>query len=220
MDTGDEVVDETVHLDGIAGVGAVAAPFDDHELATGPCGERDRAGVGADPVLVALDDENRRGDAGTEVAEGVGIAAEPASRVGEHIGRRLETPADRVLDRLGGMWLAEHLSEEELEEPAVVPSPVVAVELGPPLGRVERLVEQARRPFGLPRCQRNIGADDHDALDPFGTLGRQLDRPQRTSGEGDQHGAFGARRIEHGGDVESELVLGVGVRPDRAAGRA
>ena len=64
----------------------------------------------------------------------------PASAVGvaiERLGRRLEAPADAVLDRLGRVRLGEHLRDEELEEVAVVAEPVVAVVLRPALVGVE-----------------------------------------------------------------------------------
>ena len=61
-------------------------------------------------------------------------------RCDQCLGRRLEPPADAVLDGLGRVRLREHLREEELEEAAVVSKPVVAVVLAQPLLGVELLV--------------------------------------------------------------------------------
>ena len=63
----------------------------------------------------------------------------------ERLRRRLEPPADAVLDRLRRVRLREHLREEELEEAAVVAEPVVAVVLRPAFVGVELLVPRVQR---------------------------------------------------------------------------
>ena len=62
----------------------------------------------------------------------------------QRLGVGLERPAHSVLDLLRGVRLGEDLAEEELGVPAPVTEPVVAVLLGPPLVRVEHLVERVR----------------------------------------------------------------------------
>ena len=106
----------------------------------GHLGERDPAARSGDASLGALDDE--RGGSCTRAASSRASRRRsgPPVRGDERLGRRLETPAHAVLDRLGRVRLGEHLREEELEEAAVVPQPVVAVVLRPALVGVELLV--------------------------------------------------------------------------------
>ena len=59
------------------------------------------------------------------VALGPGVERLALVRRDQHLGCRLEPPADAVLDRLRRVRLGEHLREEELEEAAVVAQPVV-----------------------------------------------------------------------------------------------
>ena len=134
----DEVLDEAVDEDRVAGVRTVAAARDRDEPAAG---ERRRArrpaACGPDRVLVAVDDEHRaRGLARSTARKHVVVAAMQATRrVGQRAGLDLEAPADAVLDLLGRVRLGEHPPEEELEEALVVALPVVPVVLGPALGR-------------------------------------------------------------------------------------
>ena len=105
-----------------------------------------------DQVAVAVDHERRAPDPRAHLAEVlVAWHADPADRVDQRLGRRLERPADAVLDLLGRVRLAEALGEEELEEPEVVPPPVVAVVLRPTLVGVERLVERVHVALGVAR---------------------------------------------------------------------
>ena len=85
-------------------------------------------------------DEHRAADAATQVARRVLIEHLPELCRDERLSRRLEPPADAVLDRLRRVRLREHLREEELEEACVVAEPVVAVVLRPALVGVELLV--------------------------------------------------------------------------------
>ena len=106
-----------------------------------------------DQVAVAVDHEHRAaGRARTSRAKSSPRGhADPARGVGQRLGRRLERPADAVLDLLGRVRLVEALGEEELEEVGVVPLPVVAVVLRPPLVGVERLVERVHVALGMAR---------------------------------------------------------------------
>ena len=90
---------------------------------------------------------------------------------------------DAVLDRLRRVGFGEHAPEEELEEAVVVELPVVAVVLGPSLGRGERLVEGVHRPLGMGRRERYGRTDRHHAEHAVGAVGRHLDRPQRAARE-------------------------------------
>ena len=122
-----------------------------------------------DRVVGALDHEHRAADAAAELAHGLLVEASPPLRRDERLGRRLEAPADAVLDRLRRVRLGEHLREEELEEAAVVAQPVVAVVLRPALVGVELLVPR------VARAARASGS-------PSGTAGQMKTAPSTRSG--------------------------------------
>jgi hypothetical protein len=156
----------------------VARAVEHHEVAAGGLRELDPAAGTGDRVLGALDHEHRAADATGQLARAVTVEALGELRCDERLRARLEPPPDAVLYRLRRVRLREHSREEELEEAAVVPEPVVAVVLRPALVGVELLVP-GEEPIGRTLSQRHRRADEHGSLDPFRLLGRQQQRALR-----------------------------------------
>ena len=131
------------------------------------------------------------------------LAAQVRER--ERLARRLEAPADAVLDLLRRVRLGEGLREEELEEVAVVLEPVVAVVLRPALVRLQRLVE--RRLHARPvHAERRGRRDEHGAVDALGVLGGEQGAPEGAGRQPDDHGAVGAGGVHHRDGVRDELA--------------
>ena len=108
---------------GSRAVGQVPGALEGDQLAAGGLRPaRPPAACGRTTVAVAVDHERRAAHPLARFGAGVSLArhAEPARGVGERLRRRLERPADAVLDLLGRVRLVEALGEEELEEAAVV----------------------------------------------------------------------------------------------------
>ena len=91
----------------------------------------------------------------------------------ERFWARLQSPADAVLDRLGGVRLVEHLCEKELEEPLVVTQPIVTVVLRPPFLRVELLAPGVDFSSGYRSAERHGRAYEDRGLHPLGMLSGQ-----------------------------------------------
>ncbi len=213
-----ELAQEPVDLDGVAGLGAVAGAFERDERAAGGLGERGALGVRADAVGVAVDDERGAAHARGRVREGLQPAqAERRGGVGERLGVGLERPFDAVLDLLGRVRLVEHLGEEELQEPAVVLAPVVAVVHRPRVGGAAQVVLEARADRALreARRERHRRADVGDAADALGVVGGQQRRPQRAARQTGEEGLAGLGRVQDGQRVGGELGLGVGLDAGR-----
>src|SRR5437870_3054691 len=77
------------------------------------------------------------------------------------LGRCAKVAAAAVLGRLGRVRFGEHLGEDERQETAVVPQPVVTVVLRPALIGAGRLVPVARRAVHR-RCGERHGWGDED----------------------------------------------------------
>jgi hypothetical protein len=94
------------------------------------------------PVELAVDDEHRAANAAAQRA-GLLLARKRQRRLlvreDERLGASVQAPPDTVLDVLRRVRLWKLLGEEELEEAAIVPTPVVDVALSPALVGVERL---------------------------------------------------------------------------------
>ena len=137
-----ELSDQVVDLDRVTPDRRVAAAIQKDELAAGELDETLADDGRTDAVLGPVDGQHRALDAAGDVlrrsAPRVPEAHAPGNGVHGHLRRGLVSPPDAVLDLLGGVGFGEDLAEEELQE-VVVPAfePVVAVELGPPLGGVE-----------------------------------------------------------------------------------
>ena len=167
-------------------------------------------------VVGAVDHEHRARDPVAQAGELVGVF-ELAAQVRERqrLARRLEAPADAVLDLLRRVRLGEGLREEELEEVAVVLEPVVAVVLRPALVRLQRLVE--RRLHARPvHAERRGRRDEHGAVHALGVLGGEQGAPEGAGRQPDDHGAVGAGGVHHRDGVRDELGLGVGLDRIRA----
>jgi hypothetical protein len=89
-----------------------------------------------------VDDEHRAANAAAQRA-GLLLARKRQRRLlvreDERLGASVQAPPDTVLDVLRRVRLWKLLGEEELEEAAIVPTPVVDVALSPALVGVERL---------------------------------------------------------------------------------
>jgi hypothetical protein len=188
-------------------------------------GELGTVGQRADGVLVAMDHQDGAPHPRGQLRDPFGIRERFAVGAGSEPGRDqrlrvgLQPPAHGVLDRLGGVRLTEHLREEELQELPIVLAPVVLVELGPPVGRVEPLGERVREPGrALPQRQRR--GDEDDPRHPLGMERAELQRPGGAQRHRDQHRPLGAGGIHDGQGVGGELgravCLGLG-RPVGAA---
>ena len=137
----DELAQQQVDLDGVAHVRAVAGALEQHEVAAGRLGERDPAARAGDRVVGALDHEHRAADARAQrrgprprPSSSISSAATSVSGV---VSRPQPTQSSIGFVECGSVNIWR---EEELEEAAVVPQPVVAVVLRPALVGVEPLV--------------------------------------------------------------------------------
>ncbi len=206
----DQVAQEQVDLHGIAGDREVPRALERDQRPAGRGGQGGALSVRPDPVVVAVDHQGRAAhprERGGERLRQRQLRA--AVGVGQRLRRRLEPPADAVLDLLRAVRLAERLREEELEELAVVGRPVVPVELGPVLRRPQLHFE----PVGLPRrvlpADRDGGRDVDDARHPLRMVRREPAGPQRAGGEADDRRALDADGVQHRQRVGGELADGV-----------
>jgi hypothetical protein len=126
--------------------------------------------------------------------------------VRDRLRRRLERPADAVLDLLRRVRLREALPEEVLEEAAVVAQPVVVVVLRPALVGLERLVERMDGALGKRRCERDRRPDEGGAGHALRVLRGEQHPPERGARHPDDDGALRLRGVEHGERVERELA--------------
>ena len=216
-----EVAQQQVDLDGVAPGGHVPGVLERHQRAVRHLRQRLPLRVRAHEIQIAVDHERGAGDARARLAHRLARGQpEPARGVRQHLRVGVERPRDAVLDLLGGMGLVDALREEELEEAAVVPAPVVAVVLRPPLVGVERLVERV-----LLRAREGSGASaiagpmQTIAVDALGVLGGEDRGPPRAARQGHEARVLGGGGVHHRERVEHELVGVVG-RGARRAVRA
>ena len=215
----EEVAEQQVHLHRVAHVRRMARSLQLHVLPVRVLGERLAAGRGDDGVRPALDDEQRAGHAPGELARLLGI--EPARLVRQHerLGRRLESPADGVLDGLRRVRLGEDLPHEELDEAGVVAQPVVLVVLRPALVGVELVLEGVHQPVRVRRASTRIRRADEDGrVHALGMLGRQEEPALAAEREADDGRARRFGRVEHRQRVGGELALVVGLGRLRPVG--
>ena len=218
----DEVAEEQVDLDGVAGMRQMAGALEDRERPVRQLGEPCAGGAGAYGVVAAVDHEDRTVDPGEERAHAL-LVREPRCQLSrdQRLGVGLETPTNGVLALLGRVRLREALREEELEEVLVVLDPVVTVPL-PPVGVVlARLVELAHRlqPRGR-RWQRERRGDEHHPVDPPRVFRREQQRPFRAPRQRYEDRALGRGCVHHRDRVRGELLLTVGVGLGRPIGAA
>ena len=156
----DEVAEQQVDLDRVAGVGEVARPLEDDERAVRQLREPRTRCARPDVVVAAVDHEDRAVDPGQQRPH-VRLVLQPGRQLGgdERRAVRLEPPADGVLVRLRRVRLGQALREEELEEVLVVLGPVVAVVLPP-------AVVRRRAAPGTPASTRDRGHGGRPAAEP------------------------------------------------------
>ena len=220
----DEVAQEQVDLDRVAGVREMARPVENHELAVRELREPGPGFTRSHGVVAAVDHEHRAVDPGREAPRTPSSSVEARCELGrdQRLGVGLEAPADRVLARLRRVRLGEALREEELEELLVVLEPVVAVPLPPADVVVARLAEltAAARSRGTTGGSGRAGAMKTSFSTRSGWLAASVQRPFRASGERHQHGALGGGCVHHRERVGGELLLPVRVGLGRAVGAA
>jgi hypothetical protein len=135
-------VQEPVELHGVARLREMPRALERDERPTGQLGNGDGALARLAAVELAVDDEHRAANAAAQRA-GLLLARKRQRRLlvreDERLGASVKAPLDTVLDVLGRVRLWNLLGEEELEEAAIVPTPVVDVAFRPALVGVERL---------------------------------------------------------------------------------
>jgi hypothetical protein len=167
VDGVDESAEQPAESDGIACVLAVAAALDQNDgcVVADRLGQCEAVMLRSYLIFGAVYDEYGAADSGTHVSEGVGVdlVAEPG--VGDGRQRGFVSPADTVLDGLGGMGLGEGGRHEKFEVAVIVTGGECLVPFG-----------------GWVRDQRGEGADEHDSFEPIWVFG------------GESHGAVRAPR--------------------------
>ena len=187
-----------------------------------PCSrERLAAGVVGDLVRSSVDDEQGAVQLLRELPCLLGLEQLPVLGRDQRLRRRLERPADAILDLLRRVRLAEQAREEELDEAAVVAQPEVLVVLRPALIRVVLVLPGEAGALVERLASSRVGRPDEDrALDALGMVGGEDQpalRPERVAHD---RRARGRRRVQHGERVRGELPLVVGRRLQRAVGAA
>ena len=197
----------------------MAAALERDEPDAQQLGQRHTVLVGDDPVLVAVHHQHRAAHRPAHVLERLlGDAFPGGDGERQHLGRRLQAPADRVLDRLRAVRLGDRLSHEVLDERAVVRQAALGAERGDAARRAD-VVERAR-----PRLDRgHVGrhaADRHDGPHPVRVPRRGLQPVQRAHRRACEHGLVHPDRVQHGDRVGDDLAVGVAPgrsRPVRTA---
>src|SRR5438128_704833 len=154
------------------------------EPAAGKAGQGSTVLVKNDLVAISVNHEDWTGDTPAQFGRGL-LTQNVTGGCNEHLWSRIQSPADRVLDRLRRMRLRERPTEKELEESPVVAQPVVGVVLHPVDVLLLLLIEQCRRcqPERIPRSKRHSRRDEDGGCDPLGMLSREQERPSCTRRE-------------------------------------
>ena len=204
----------------MAGVGKVADALVGDELGAGEPGELLRAIVRHEVVLVALHDQQRKVDALEHREDLVVGHARAVDRVDERLAVGVQRPADRVLDLLRRVRLAEALGHEELEVVAVVARPVVPVGLRPAVVGLQIGVEREADAGGHRRRERKCGRHEDRAAEAVAVVGAEQQSRGRGAAVHDHRAVVDAGGVEHRNRVALEHARAVGVRglrPIRAA---
>ena len=153
----DELAQQQIDLDRVARVWDVPRAFECHEPAAGRLRERRTLCDGADPVLVAMDNERwapyARAGFGEQFLTG---HSDAEHGVENRFGCGLHRPADAVLDLLARVRLGEAPREEELDEADVVVGQS-AGGLGPLRVGFDRVLERGDIAFGVVGDERHPG---------------------------------------------------------------
>ena len=196
----------------------MARALEQHEFAAGLRGERDPAAGPGDRIGRALDHQHRAANPAAQLARGRLVQAVADLRRDEGLGGGLQAPADAVFDRLGRVRLGEHLGEEELQEAAVIPQPVVEVVFRPALVGGQHLIPRVTRAVLQRRGERHGRADEHGPGHAVRVLGRQDEGALRADRQRHDHRALGRGGIHHRQGIGGELRFPVSGR--RAVGAA
>ena len=199
----------------------MASADDRDELAACRRGEPRRGGQRHGRILVAVHHQHWCADTRAQTEElGWVRDADSLDRRDERCRLELEAPRDEVLDLSRGMRFATGGFGEELDEVAVaVFEPVVTVEFGPALRRLQPLAERVLGLFGGLRPEERTATQTHEPAHAFGPFGGGLQPPDRASRKADQDRVGGLGGVEHCNGVGRELgvvVRGGRVRPVRA----
>ena len=188
----------------------MAASLDGHQLTAGQLGDDLAALDRADQVVVAVDRQQRRPDAGAPRPDRLGVRVGAPVLGHQHLGRGLAAPAHAVLDGLGRTRLREAHPEEEPQEVVVRRAPEVDVVLRPVLQRVGpdgrdagrreggRVGQSLGAPVRAARAESHGRPDQDRAEHSRLVVGGQVERPVGSPGQPHQHGAVGPGGVEHG----------------------
>src|SRR5450755_1614300 len=181
-----ELADEQVDLDGVAGMRRMARSGQLDQPRPAPQGfGQPRAGLGPDDgVPGPLDDQARALDTGEKRSHVVSRFADGSSScVDERLGRGLKSPADAVFDGLSRVRFGEYLGEEEFQEPEVVPLPVAGIVFRPAVVAVKYFLETMciGQPRRRERRQRRGRADEDLPSDAVRSSGAQMERIRRAA---------------------------------------
>jgi len=204
----DELPDQQVAAHRVAERRQVAAALERDEPDAQQLGQRHTVRVRDDPVFVAVHHEHRAAHRPAHVLERLlGDALPGGDGEREHLGRRLQAPADRVLDRLRAVRLGDRLPHEVLHERAVVRQATLGAERGDAARRAD-VVERAR-----PRLDRgHVGrhaADRHDGPHPLRVPRRGLQPVERAHRRACEHRLVHPDGVQHGDRVGDDLAVGV-----------
>ena len=183
----------------------MARALQQHEIAAGLLGERDPAAGPGNRVLRALDDQHRAANPAAQVARGLLVKAGTDLRRDERLSAGLQAPADAVFNRLGRVQLGEHLGEEELQEAAIIPQPVVEVVFRPALVGGQYFVPGVARALFQRRGERHGRADEGRPGHSVRVPGRQHEGALRTDRERDDHRPLGRGGVHHRQGIGGEL---------------
>ncbi len=165
----DEVPEQQVYFDRVAGMGQMARPGEQPELSVGELGEPGTGFPRTHGVVASVDHEDRTFDPRQERTHPL-LVLEPGRQLGgdQCLCVRVEPPSDGVLPWLRRVRLGQALREEELEEVLVLLDPVVTVPLPPADVFVARLAKLPHRlDARRSRVQREGWSDERHLLDPL-----------------------------------------------------
>ncbi len=174
---GEELVDQQVDRDRVAGLRAVPGPGERDERAPRRVRQPAAALLRDHGVLVAVDDEHRARHPRAELEHRLPVG-NPLAVLGgdDRLAGRVEPPPHAILDLLRGMRLGEaRRAEEPLQEVGPVAAPVVRVVLAPALVGVVNVLEGARDIHRV--AERKRRRDEDEPIDAIRMLGRQQERP-------------------------------------------
>ncbi len=222
LDPVEQVAQHEVDLHGIPRLRGMTRPLQPDQLTSCQVCHAYAALELDDAVVGAVDDHHRAAQVPQERLDLLGAreARCRAARGDQRLRVRVEAPGDAVLDLLRRVRLGEHLAEEELEEPAVVPQPEVPVELRPALVGLELGVEwECIAPETGRDEERDRGRENGRPERALGVPPREERRVEAAERESDDARLLDACGIEHRGRVVGVLDGVVRAGIGRAVGQ-